>query len=416
MLSTIAGLIETVTGKGIAVREAPADRDAGRAPVRVAVVGAGGAGGNAVARMIDAGVRGVRMLALNTDVQALSRLKRAHTFAIGPNTTGGMGSGGRPEIGRKAIKESQSQVAELLDGSDLVFVTSGMGGGTGTGAAPVVADIARRAGALTVGVVTMPFSFEGPERRAAAIEGIGQLRAKVDTLIAVENDRLLGAVDGDVRLDRAFALADEVLRQGVQGISDLVTAPGLMNVDFADLKALMRNGGPSYMALGEGRGRSAACDAALAALSNPLFDAPLERRPRHTPERDRRPGPHAGAGPRDGRARAQGQRHGRRRAARSRPGRKDEAPRQDHAGGYRPSAGLERGGVAWRRPRCGRPRRPAADRDGRQSQRQRPRLVGPSGAEQPLNPGDGVLSGSPGGLHHRRIPYIIRLPTRAGHR
>ena len=275
MLSTIAGLIETVTGKGIAVREAPADRDAGRAPVRVAVVGAGGAGGNAVARMIDAGVRGVRMLALNTDVQALSRLKRAHTFAIGPNTTGGMGSGGRPEIGRKAIKESQSQVAELLDGSDLVFVTSGMGGGTGTGAAPVVADIARRAGALTVGVVTMPFSFEGPERRAAAIEGIGQLRAKVDTLIAVENDRLLGAVDGEVRLDRAFALADEVLRQGVQGISDLVTAPGLMNVDFADLKALMRNGGPSYMALGEGRGRSAACDAAHAALSNPLFDAPL---------------------------------------------------------------------------------------------------------------------------------------------
>ena len=276
MLSTIAGLIETVTGKGIAVREAPADRDAGRAPVRVAVVGAGGAGGNAVARMIDAGVRGVRMLALNTDVQALSRLKRAHTFAIGPNTTGGMGSGGRPDIGRKAIKESQSQVAELLDGSDLVFVASGMGGGTGTGAAPVVAEIARRAGALTVGVVTMPFSFEGPERRAAAIEGIGQLRAKVDTLIAVENDRLLDAVDGEVRLNRAFALADEVLRQGVQGISDLVTAPGLMNVDFADLKALMRNGGPSYMALGEGRGRSAACDAALAALSNPLFDAPLD--------------------------------------------------------------------------------------------------------------------------------------------
>ena len=275
MLSTIAGLIETVTGKGNAERGTPGDRDAGRAPVRVTVVGTGGAGGNAVGRMNDAGVRGVRMLALNTDVQALSRLKRAHTFAIGPNTTGGMGSGGRPEIGRKAIKESQSQVAELLDGSDLVFVTSGMGGGTGTGAAPVVAETARRMGALTVGVVTMPFSFEGPARRAAAIEGIGQLRAKVDTLIAVENDRLLDAVDGEVRLDSAFALADEVLRQGVQGISDLVTAPGLINVDFADLKALMRNGGPSYMALGEGRGRSATCDAARAALSNPLFDAPL---------------------------------------------------------------------------------------------------------------------------------------------
>ena len=275
MLSTIASLVETMAGKASAVRVAPAEGDGGQAPVRVTVVGAGGAGGNAVGRMIDGGVRGVRMLALNTDVQALSRLKRAHTFAIGPNTTGGMGSGGRPEIGRKAIKESQSQVAELLDGSDLVFVTSGMGGGTGTGAAPVVAETARRMGALTVGVVTMPFAFEGPERRAAAIEGVGQLRGKVDTLIAVENDRLLDAADGEMRLDRAFALADEVLRQGVQGISDLVTAPGLINVDFADLKALMKNGGPSYMALGEGRGRSATFDAARAALSNPLFDAPL---------------------------------------------------------------------------------------------------------------------------------------------
>ena len=272
--SIIAGLTEALAGRKNTMRHVAGE--AGRAPVRVTVVGTGGAGGNAVARMVDAGVRGVRMLALNTDVQALSRLKRAHTFAIGPGATGGMGSGGRPEIGRKAVKESQSQVAELLDGSDMVFVTCGMGGGTGTGAAPVVAEIARRAGALTVGVVTMPFSFEGAERRATAVEGIGQLRAKVDTLIAVENDRLLGAVDGETRLDRAFALADEVLRQGVQGISDLVTAPGLINVDFADLRALMKNGGPSYMALGEGRGRSAADDAARAALSNPLFDAPLD--------------------------------------------------------------------------------------------------------------------------------------------
>lgn len=269
-----SGLVEALAGRRTEMGPAPGE--AGQAPVRVTVVGTGGAGGNAVARMVEGGVRGARMLALNTDVQALSRLKRAHTFAIGPSTTGGMGSGGKPEIGRKAVKESQSQVAELLDGSDMVFVTCGMGGGTGTGAAPVVADIARRAGALTVGVVTMPFSFEGSDRRAAAVEGIGQLRAKVDTLIAVENDRLLGAVDGEVRLDRAFALADEVLRQGVQGISDLITAPGLINVDFADLRGLMRNGGPSYMALGEGRGRSAADDAARAALSNPLFDAPLD--------------------------------------------------------------------------------------------------------------------------------------------
>ena len=272
--SIFTGLIAALTGSRNSMPHAAA-RDGGHAPVKVAVVGTGGAGGNAVARMVDGGVRGVRMLALNTDVQALSRLKGAHTFAIGPNTTGGMGSGGRPEVGRKAVKESQSQVAELLDGSDMVFVTCGMGGGTGTGAAPVVAEIARRAGALTVGVATLPFSFEGPERRAAAIEGIGQLRGKVDTLIAVENDRLLDAVDGEVRLDRAFSLADEVLRQGVQGISDLVTAPGLINVDFADLRALMKNGGPSYMALGEGRGRAAADEAAHAALSNPLFDAPL---------------------------------------------------------------------------------------------------------------------------------------------
>jgi cell division protein FtsZ len=245
------------------------------APVKVTVVGAGGAGGNAIARMARSGIQGVDLLALNTDVQALSQVKSVRTFAIGPETTRGMGSGGRPETGRKAMKESQEQVSQLLEGSDMVFVASGMGGGTGTGAAPIIADIARRQGALTVGVVTLPFSFEGSQRRETAEQGLRQLREKVDTLIAVENDRLLPALNGDVRLDKAFELADEVLRQGVQGIADLVTVPGMINVDFADVKAVMRNGGPTYMAVGEGRGKSATTQAAQFALSNPLFDAPL---------------------------------------------------------------------------------------------------------------------------------------------
>jgi len=187
-----------------------------------------------------------------------------------------MGSGGHPETGRKAMKESREQVSQLLEGSDMVFVASGMGGGTGTGAAPIIADIARRQGALTVGVVTLPFSFEGSQRRETATQGMRQLREKVDTLIAVENDRLLPALNGAVRLDKAFELADEVLRQGVQGIADLVTVPGMINVDFADVKAVMRNGGPTYMAVGEGRGKSATIQAAQFALSNPLFDAPLQ--------------------------------------------------------------------------------------------------------------------------------------------
>jgi cell division protein FtsZ len=226
--------------------------------------------------MAKRGIQGVDLLALNTDVQALSQVKSVRTFAIGPEATRGMGSGGRPETGRKAMKESQEQVSQLLEGSDMVFVASGMGGGTGTGAAPIIADIARRQGALTVGVVTLPFSFEGSQRRETAAQGLRQLREKVDTLIAVENDRLLPALNGDVRLDKAFELADEVLRQGVQGIADLVTVPGMINVDFADVKAVMRNGGPTYMAVGEGRGKSATTQAAQFALSNPLFDAPLQ--------------------------------------------------------------------------------------------------------------------------------------------
>ena len=332
-----SGLVEALAGRRNATRSATGE--AGHAPVRVAVAGTGGAGGNAVARMVEGGVRGVRMLALNTDVQALSRLKRAHTFAIGPNTTGGMGSGGRPEVGRKAVKESQSQVAELLDGSDMVFVTCGMGGGGPAPAPrpPVVADIARRAGALTVGVVTMPFTFEGPERRAAAIEGIGQLSAKVDTLIAVENDRLLDAAGGEVRLDRAFALADEVLRQGVQGISDLVTAPGvdqrrLRRPEGADAQCrpfLHGPGGGSRAFRGRRRRPRGTVESA--------FRRSPGWRARPSPERDGGRRPDAGPGARDGRVGPPGQRIGRRRAARCRAGPRHEAPRP---------------GSRWWRPDC----------------------------------------------------------------
>ncbi len=244
--------------------------------VSIRVVGVGGGGGNAVRRMADDGINGVRFLALNTDIQALRGLRQVQTFAIGPKTTGGTGSGGQPEVGRKAMRESQAQVGGLLQGADMVFIAAGMGGGTGTGAASMVADLARKQGALTVGVVTQPFGFEGSKRRANADQGLTRLKQKVDTLIVVENDRLLPALEGRVELEKAFRLADEVLRQGVQGISDIVTVSGMINVDFADVKAVMAGGGSAFMAIGHGEGRDAAAQAARSALANPLFDAPLE--------------------------------------------------------------------------------------------------------------------------------------------
>ena len=244
--------------------------------VKIRVVGVGGAGGNAVARMVEGKLRGVEYLALNTDAQAVRRARKVPSIVIGPGVARGMGSGGHPEIGRKAVRESHDQVSDALSGSDMVFVTAGMGGGTGTGAASVVADVARRSGALTVGIVTMPFSFEGPTRKAVAEEGLRVLSNKVDTLIVVENDRLLHALKGRVKLEEAFKLADEVLRQGVQGISDIITVPGLINVDFADVRSVMSNGGSSFMAMGDAKGQGAALEAARAALANPLFDAPME--------------------------------------------------------------------------------------------------------------------------------------------
>ena len=251
--------------------------DSGGVPDRpkITVVGVGGGGGNALRRMARDGVQGVRLLALNTDVQALRMFDGVQAFALGPTTTEGMGSGGKPEVGRKAIKESQDQVGTLLKDADMVFVAAAMGGGTGSGAASIVADLARRQGTLTVGIATLPFSFEGPRRRSVAEAGLGRLRSKVDTLITIENDRLLKSLGGEVTLDAAFGLADKVLRQVVQGICDIVTLPGLINVDFADVKSVIAGGGPAFMAVGEGRGPLGAVEAARNAVSDPLLGAPL---------------------------------------------------------------------------------------------------------------------------------------------
>lgn len=246
------------------------------ADIKVKVVGVGGAGCNAVSRMVRRGLTHVDPLALNTDLQALAGLRDIPSYAIGPQAVKGMGSGGKPEIGRKAIKESQKRISELLDGSDMVFITAGMGGGTGTGASATVADIARKKGALTVGVVTLPFSFEGSRRREIAEKGLHNLEQKVDTLIVVENDRLLPSLKGKSTLERAFEAADDVLSQGVKGISDIITIPGMINVDFADVRSVMGNAGAAFMAYGEGKGKWAAIEAVRSALANPLFSAPLQ--------------------------------------------------------------------------------------------------------------------------------------------
>ena len=260
---------------GNGTQEAPPEQH-GAEEIKVKVVGVGGAGCNAVSRMVKRGLTHVDPLALNTDMQALAGLRHIPSYAIGPRTVKGMGSGGRPEVGKRAVKESQKHIVELLDGSDMVFITAGMGGGTGTGASATVADIARKKGALTVGVVTLPFSFEGSRRRELAEQGLHSLKEKVDTLIVVENDRLLPSLKGKITLERAFEAADGVLRQGVKGISDIITVPGLINVDFADVRSVMGNGGAAFMAYGEGKGKWAAIEAARSAIANPLFNAPLE--------------------------------------------------------------------------------------------------------------------------------------------
>jgi cell division protein FtsZ len=242
----------------------------------VKIIGVGGGGNNAVNRMIEAGVKGVEFIALNTDGQALGISAARHKLVMGQKLTKGLGAGGDPAVGERAAESSEDDIRAVVRGADMVFLTAGMGGGTGTGAAPVVADIARDEHALTVGVVTTPFTFEGTRRSRVAEKGVEMLRDRVDALIVIPNDRLLALGDDKLPVTEAFRLADDVLRQGVQGISDLVTMTGLINLDFADVKSVMLGAGTAMMAIGEGNGEGRALQAAQAAISSPLLDASIE--------------------------------------------------------------------------------------------------------------------------------------------
>ena len=243
---------------------------------RIVVLGVGGGGSNAVNRMIQAGVRGVEFIAVNTDTQALARCEAPTRLHIGEKLTRGLGAGGNPNTGEKAAEESADEIAELVRNADMVFIAAGMGGGTGTGAAPIIAQISREQGALTVGVVTKPFSFEGRQRAKNADDGIVQLRERVDTLITIPNDRLLDVIDRKTTLEQAFMEVDDVLRQGIQGISELITEPGLINLDFADVKSIMSESGGALMAIGRGTGETRAQDAARMAISSPLLDISMD--------------------------------------------------------------------------------------------------------------------------------------------
>jgi len=242
----------------------------------IKVVGVGGGGSNAVNRMVDAGIAGVEFIAVNTDAQALLMCDADVKLHIGAKATRGLGAGANPVVGRAAAEESRDELKEALKGADMVFVTAGEGGGTGTGAAPVVAEIALELEALTVGVVTKPFTFEGRKRAEQAINGIDEIRDRVDTLIVVENDRLLEVVEKKTTVVEAFRMADDILRQGVQGITDLITEPGLVNLDFADVRTIMRDAGTAVMGIGVGSGPNRAVDAAQLAVSSPLLDATIE--------------------------------------------------------------------------------------------------------------------------------------------
>ncbi len=242
----------------------------------IKVVGVGGGGTNAVNRMVDAGLRGVEFIAVNTDAQALLMCDADVKIHIGSKITRGLGAGADPSIGHQAAMESRDELKEALKGADMVFVTAGKGGGTGTGAAPIIAEIARELGALTVGVVTRPFGFEGRKRADQAEQGIRTLRGKVDTLIIIPNDRLLQVVEKRTSIVDAFRIADDVLRQGVQGITDLITVPGLINLDFADVRTIMREAGSALMGIGVASGENRAAEAARAAISSPLLEASVE--------------------------------------------------------------------------------------------------------------------------------------------
>ena len=242
----------------------------------IKVIGVGGAGNNAVNRMIAEGVQGVEFIVANTDTQALANSKAETKIQLGPKLTKGLGAGSLPDIGLKAAEESEERIREALSGADLIFVTAGMGGGTGTGSAPIVARIAKELGALTVGVVTRPFSFEGPKRGRYAAEGVAQMKANVDTLVTISNNRLLEIVDKKTPMLEAFREADNVLRQGVQGISDLIIAPGYVNLDFADVKTVMKDQGSALMGIGVASGENRTAEATKKAISSPLLEVSID--------------------------------------------------------------------------------------------------------------------------------------------
>ena len=242
----------------------------------IKVVGCGGGGNNAVNRMVEYGLRGVEFVAINTDRQALAQSKAENKIQIGEKLTKGLGAGAKPEIGKAAADETKEEIAKMLTGSDLVFITAGMGGGTGTGAAPVVAQLAREMGILTIGVVTKPFMFEGRQRMLNAEKGIMELKAQVDTLVVIPNDKLLQIVGKNTSLPDAFRMADDVLRQGIQGISDLIAVPALINLDFADVKTIMQSRGMAHMGIGLGKGENRMVEAAKQAISSPMLETSID--------------------------------------------------------------------------------------------------------------------------------------------
>jgi len=243
---------------------------------KIKVVGIGGSGGNGINRMVDADIKGVEYVAINTDAQALHQSSASEKVHIGKNLTKGLGAGMNPEVGRQAAEENRDEIQEVIKGSDMVFVTCGLGGGTGSGASPIVAETAKEVGALTVGVVTKPFTFEGAQRRSIAMESLENLRDRVDALITIPNDKLLSIIDKKTTLINAFRIVDDVLRQGVQGISDLITKPGIVNVDFADVRAILENSGSALMGIGVASGENRASQAAKAAINSPLLELSID--------------------------------------------------------------------------------------------------------------------------------------------
>ncbi|MFC1860674.1 cell division protein FtsZ [Chloroflexota bacterium] len=245
-------------------------------PAKIKVIGLGGGGCNAITRMVREEIKGVEFIAMNTDAQALAVTEAPIRFQIGEKITKGLGAGGDHNFGQKAAEENRDELKEIVAGSDMVFITCGMGGGTGTGSAPVVAEIAKQGGSLTIAIVTKPFAFEGTRRGQVAEDGIVRLLSKVDTLIIIPNDRLLNLCDNQTNVDNAFKMADDVLRHGVQAIAEVITVPGMINLDFADVKAIMKDAGPAWMSMGVGSGKNRAVDAAREALASPLLDVTLD--------------------------------------------------------------------------------------------------------------------------------------------